>query len=116
MPENATAANLGTILDQTLGELLAGRLDPRVATAVAQLVNTRRRVTETVHLEARIAELERKLAEQASAAAEQARAADGKSDLPLGWIRPEDGQQERGDGTRGRRQGIAARELKYSHV
>lgn len=60
VPENATIAALGGVLDQTLRELLAGRLDPRVATAVAQVVNTRRRLSETVDHEARIAELEKR--------------------------------------------------------
>ncbi len=44
VPENVTMSGLGVVLDQTMRELLAGRLEPRVATAVAQLVNTRRRV------------------------------------------------------------------------
>jgi hypothetical protein len=60
VPENVTMSGLGVVLDQTMRELLAGRLEPRVAAAVAQF-NTRRRVTETADLEIRIAELERKL-------------------------------------------------------
>jgi len=63
VPDHATAAALGGVLDQTLRELLAGRLDARVATAVAQVVNTRRRLSDTIDHEARIAELEKKLAD-----------------------------------------------------
>jgi uncharacterized protein DUF5763 len=95
VPERITGAALGTVLDRTLGELLAGRLDPRVATAVAQLVNMRRRVTETVDLETRVSELERKLADQGNTAADKAGVAADDSDLPLWWMRNEN---EKGDG------------------
>src|SRR5579872_2220507 len=53
VPENVTGAALATILDQAMRELLAGRLNPRVAGALTQLVNTRRHLTETLELEAR---------------------------------------------------------------
>lgn len=95
VPETITGAALGTVLDRTLGELLAGRLDPRVATAVAQLVNMRRRVTETVDLETRVSELERKLADQGNTAADKTGVAADDSDLPLWWMRNEN---EKGDG------------------
>ena len=83
-PENVTAASLGTVLDQALGELLAGRLDPRVATAAAQLVNTRRRITETIDLERRVTKLELKLADSESADAEAARVPEEAVSLQLG--------------------------------
>lgn len=104
VPERITGAALGTVLDRTLGELLAGRLDPRVATAVAQLVNMRRRVTETVDLETRVSELERKLADQGNAATGRAGVAGDDSDLPLWWMRNEN---EKGDGDGGGNNGNA---------
>lgn len=58
MPDTVTSASLATILDRALEELLSGRLEPRVAVALSQLVNTRRRLMETVELERRVAELE----------------------------------------------------------
>lgn len=70
VPEDSTVASLGLVLDQALRELLAGRLHPRVASAVTQVVNARRRLIETDELQTRLAELERKLAEQGSAAAD----------------------------------------------
>lgn len=94
VPANATGATLGTVLDQALGELLAGRMDPRVAGAVAQLVNTRRRMTETIDLEARVTELERKLTDQENKAGNKASAAADDSELPLWWMRPEKGKCE----------------------
>jgi hypothetical protein len=89
VPQNITMATLATVLDQVLGELLAGRMEPRVATAVGQLVNTRRRLTETVDLETRVAELERKLSEHDGVAAEQATAPPKEFEVPL-WIEKED--------------------------
>ena len=58
VPDTVTSASLATILDRALEELLSGRLEPRVAAALSQLVNTRRRLMETVELERRVAELE----------------------------------------------------------
>jgi hypothetical protein len=68
VPENVTAAALAEVVDQAMRELLAGRLEPRAASAFSQLANTRRRLTETADLEARIAELEQRLQEQVVAA------------------------------------------------
>ncbi len=98
VPANATGATLGTVLDQALAELLAGRMDPRVAGAVAQLVNTRRRITETIDLEDRVTELERKLADQENKEGNKASAAAEDSELPLWWTRPEKRKEDGGEG------------------
>lgn len=66
VPENGTSQALAAVLDRALEELLAGRLQPRIATALAQLVNTRRRLTERVELERRIAQLERQMESEQS--------------------------------------------------
>ena len=94
VPDNASTATLRTILDQMLGELLAGRLDPKVASAAAQLINTRRRLTETVELENRVSELERKLSELGGAPRNQPRGAGEKPDLLLWWMKNETGESD----------------------
>ena len=68
VPEKVTAAALAGVVDQAMRELLAGRLEPRAASAFSQLANTRRRLTETADLEARITEPEQRLQEQVAAA------------------------------------------------
>lgn len=90
VPENATGATLGTLLDQAIGELLAGRMNPRVASAFAQLVKTRRDVAETTELEARVTELEGKLAGPGSSAAEEL--------TPSWWMPPKNGNEGGGEG------------------
>lgn len=97
VPEKLTMTGLGTVLDQAVGALLAGRMDPRVASALTQLINTRQRLTETVDLEARVTELERKLEHQGSAATDKASATAEEPDLPLWWMK-ENGKRDGGDG------------------
>jgi len=82
VPENVAATGLGAVLDQALRKLLAGRLDPRVASAVSQLVNTRRRLAETIDLERRVTQLEQKRLAEGSASADRGSPAADEAGLP----------------------------------
>jgi len=59
-----SAANLRDILAETIYEVRAQKVSPRVAGALAQLCNTAHRILQTADLEARLARLEQQLAEQ----------------------------------------------------
>ncbi len=78
VPEKVTAAALAEVVDQAMRELLAGRLEPRAASAFSQLANTRRRLIESADLEARLVELEQRLEEQVAAVANAGAAFGGK--------------------------------------
>ncbi|GEM_PF-3966373 len=56
--------NLRDILAETIYDVRAKKISPRIAGAIAQLSNAAHRVLQTADLEARLARLEQKLAEQ----------------------------------------------------
>ncbi len=100
LPENVTgAAMLGTLVDQAIGEVLAGRMKPQIANAVAHLVKTRAGLTDTLELTARVANLERKLAAPRTATAAGASAAVEEPAVPVWWTRLENGDEGGGNGS-----------------
>jgi hypothetical protein len=67
LPPMDTAEGFRSALDQIAGELYAGRLPPKTAAAMAQLMNTRLRAMGMDDIEQKVKEIETRLDELSSA-------------------------------------------------
>ena len=71
LPDLETVAAIDKALEQLILDVYAGRIDHKVAVAVAGMMNTLRTAKEATELESRIAELRKQLADAATSGGKQ---------------------------------------------
>jgi hypothetical protein len=82
LPKLETAIAVRDAVAQLIADLHAGRLQPRIAAGLAQLLNLQLRAIETTDLERRIAKVEKLLAKKESGSGGHSAAPPLPSDLP----------------------------------